>query len=178
MNNDRGSFAVPTRKSLIAVWFAVAAVSVVLLAAAGQAEGGRDDRDQAEQRVGFLDEGLLPMLAPPVTAGVPASGQPTVLLFLRPGGADRQCRQVARTVESKAAVVVVISGPASCPDIPAVVVDPDGRTAVAYGMRVPADSGPPVGYAIVDDRGMVRYRTLDPNPASHRGEILTILDAL
>ncbi len=60
----------------------------------------------------------------------------------------------------------------------AVLVDPEGRTAAAYGMRVPADGGPPVGYAVVDDRTMVRYRTLDPHPAANSREIMTVLDAL
>jgi len=59
----------------------------VLLAVAGRLEGGRDDPDQAEQRVGFLDEGSLPIAAAPVASGLPASGRATVVLILRPDDA-------------------------------------------------------------------------------------------
>jgi len=151
-------------------------VSVVLLAVAGRLEGGRDDPDQAEQRVGFLDEGPLPIPAPPVASGLPASGRATVVLFLRPGA--QECREVSRSVASSAAVVAVLSGSAACAEVAGVLVDPEGRTAAAYGMRVPADGGPPVGYAVVDDRAMVRYRTLDPHPAANSREIMTVLAGL
>jgi len=59
-----------------------------------------------------------------------------------------------------------------------VKVDPEGRTAALYGMRVPADGGPPVGYAVVDAENRVRYRTLDPDPAGNTREVMTILRAL
>lgn len=109
---------------------------------------------------------------------MPAGGRPTVVLFLRPDGAAAQCRDVSRRVSSAAGLVVVLAGPASCVGIPAVLVDPEGRTAVAYGMRSPADGGPPVGYAVVDAETRIRYRTLDPDPAAHGREITTILGAL
>lgn len=173
-----GGTAVPTRRALFAVWVAAAAAFVVLVSVAQRLEGPLDDPDQAEQRVGFVDEGSLPRPAPMVTDGMPAGGRPTVVLFLRPAGAAAQCRDVSRRVSSAAGLVVVLAGPASCVGIPAVLVDPVGRTAVAYGMRSPANGGPPVGYAVVDAETRIRYRTLDPDPAAHGPEITTILGAL
>ena len=176
MSTERATLSVPPRRSLATVWLVAALVSVVLLAVAGRLEGGRDDPDQAEQRVGFLDQGPLPIAAPPVASGLPAAGRATVVLFLRPDDAAQECREVSRSVaSSSAAVVAVLSGSATCAEVAGVLVDPVGRTAAAYGMRVPADGGPPVGYAVVDDRAMVRYRTLDPHPAANSREIMTVL---
>ncbi len=178
MSTEGATLSVPPRRSLATVWLVAAFVSVVLLAVAGWLEGGRDDPDQAKQRVGFLDEGQLPIAAPPVASGLPASGRATVVLFLRPDDAAQECREVSRSVASSAAVVAVLSGSAACAEVAGVLVDPEGRTAAAYGMRVPADGGPPVGYAVVDDRAMVRYRTLDPHPAANSREIMTVLAGL
>jgi len=177
--NTRGApSAVPTRRALATVWLTAAVGFVVLLLVAHRMEGPRDDPDQAEQRVGFLDRSPLPFAAPMVTAGLPAAGRPTVVLFLRPGDAPRQCRDVGERVIASSAVVAVLSGPAACPGISAVLVDPSGRTAKGYGMRVPADGGPPVGYAVVDADTRVRYRTLDPDPAADSREVTTMLAAL
>lgn len=178
MSIEQAAPTVPARRSLATVWLAAAIASVLLLAIAGRLEGGRDDPDQAEQRVGFLDEDPLPIPAPPVAAGLPAAGRPTVVLFLRPDDAAGHCRDVSRSLSGSTALVAVLSRPAACPGIPGVLVDPEGRTAAAYGMRVPADGGPPVGYAVVDAQTRVRYRTLDPNPAAHSREITTVLDGL
>lgn len=177
MSGERETPIVPTRRSLVAVWLAVAAASAMFLGVTALGEGGRDDPDPAEQRVGFLDQGPLPLPAPPVVSGLPSDGRATVVVFLRPGDATRLCRQLSRRV-SRAAVAAVVSGPASCPGIPAVLVDPEGTTADAYGMRTPTDAGPPVGYAVVDAQNRIRYRTLDPDPAAHSREILTMLAAL
>ncbi len=178
MSTERATLAVPSRRSLATVWLAAALASVVLLGVAGRLEGGRDDVDQAEQRVGFLDGGSLPIPAPLVASGLPGSGRPTVVLFLRPDDAAQECREVSRSVAASAALVAVLSGSAACAGVDGVLVDPEGRTAAAYGMRVPADGGPPVGYAVVDDRAMVRYRTLDPHPAANSREIMTVLAGL
>jgi len=164
---------------LATVWVAAAVGFVVLLVVAQRLEGPLDDPDQAEQRVGFLDQPPLPLPAPMVTAGLPAAGRPTVVLFLRPGDAPRQCRDVARRVPASSAVLVaVLAGPAACPSIASVLVDATGRTATSYGMRSPTDGGPPVGYAIVDNEGRLRYRTLDADPAADSRELTTMLAAL
>ena len=56
--------------------------------------------------------------------------------------------------------------------------DPDGSVAEAYGMRSPRGGGPPVGYALVDAHGAIRYRTLDPDVADQLGEVGTMVGAL
>jgi alkyl hydroperoxide reductase subunit AhpC len=58
-----------------------------------------------------------------------------------------------------------------------VLGDPDGAVAKAYGMRVPRGGGPPVGYAVVDAAGAIRYRTLDPAVAERLREVGTIVSA-
>ena len=178
MTFGRTMVSIPGRRALLAVWVSAAVVSGGLLFAAGRLEGPLDDPDQAKQRVGFLDEGPLPIAAADVTGGLPAVGRATVVVFLRPDEAGKECRELSDRLGSAATVVVVVSGPASCPGIRASKVDPESRTAALYGMRVPDDGGPPVGYAIVDAEKRVRYRTLDPVPAGHTGEIKTILRAL
>lgn len=55
---------------------------------------------------------------------------------------------------------------------------PHDNLAEAYGMRSPSDGGPPVGYAVVDGQGRIRYRTLDPTVATELPEVATILAAL
>ncbi len=61
----------------------------------------------------------------------------------------------------------------SAPLIP----DTAGQIANGYQMRRPRDGGPPVGYAIVDSSGSVRYRTLDPTVWKHLKEVQTIWNA-
>ncbi len=169
---------VPSRRALVAVWLVAAVGFAMLLVVAQRREGPLDDPDQAEQRVGFVDEGSLPSPAPIVVSDLPARGRPTVVVFLRPASAARACRDVAHAVARAAAVVVVLSGPALCAGASAVQVDPSGRMSQAYGMRVPADGGPPVGYAVVDAEARLRYRTLDPDLSANTAEMITILDAL
>jgi hypothetical protein len=59
----------------------------------------------------------------------------------------------------------------------AVVRVTDPQSAAAYGLlRRSGRVGP--GYALVDARGHVRYRTYDPDPASHLKELQPLLDAV
>jgi len=168
--------SVPPRRSLATVWLVAAFVSVVLLASqVGLREGATTPIRPSSTSASSTRVGCP---SPPVASGLPASGRATVVLFLRPDDAAQECREVSRSVASSAAVVAVLSGSAACAEVAGVLVDPEGRTAAAYGMRVPADGGPPVGYAVVDDRAMVRYRTLDPHPAANSREIMTVLAGL
>lgn len=169
--------SVPSRRALVTVWLSAAVGFAVLLGVAQILEGPVDDRDQAEQRVGFIDEGPLPIQAATVVSGLPARGRSSVVLFLRAKTATAQCKSLARSLRDTA-LVAVLSGPAPCPGIAAVLVDPQGRTSRAYGMRSPVDGGPPAGYAVVDTQTRVRYRTLDPRPSANSREIRTILAAL
>lgn len=75
------------------------------------------------------------------------------------------------------AVIVVCEG-CQAPSLPAaVVVTDDEAIARALGLqRATGEIGP--GYALVDGRGHVRYRTFDPGLAQHEAEIRVLLDAL
>lgn len=72
--------------------------------------------------------------------------------------------------------MVVSGGGGRCPATP-VVVDPTGSLARRFGLRRPRDGGPPVGYVVVDARGLIRYRTLDPTVTRNLDEVDTIVAA-
>ncbi len=168
-------------RPLVVVWLGVAVGFGLLLALARAAEGPLDDPDQAWQRPGFIDAGDLPAPAPTVAPGVPASGLPTVVFFVRPDGLAELCHALAATtLLGRAATAAVVAGSTSdrCAAVGAVVVDPDGAVGDAYGMRSPRGGGPPVGYAVVDAAGAIRYRTLDPEVADQLDEVATIVAAL
>lgn len=157
----------------------MAAVSVIgaLLLLSQAALHPLDDPDPALQRPGFLDFGALPETAPPV-AGVRYSGGKTVVFFERAGRVGKLCRALSthRLGPSVRAVVVVPKPPAPASCSGTVLVD--AGLASSFGMRVPREGGPPVGYAIVDHEGMIRYRTLDPAVASLLSEVETVVEAL
>lgn len=164
------------------IWLAAAIGLGLLLLVARVAREPLDDPDPAWQRPGFLDAGDLPVPAPPVAPGIPARARPTVVFFVRAAGFPELCRVLASgpLPREAAATAVVVSGSASpgCEGADALVSDPDGALAAAYGMRSPRGGGPPVGYAVVDRAGAVRYRTLDPAVADELSEVRTMVDAL
>lgn len=83
-----------------------------------------------------------------------------------------------RPLPSAVDVAVVASGDgAACGPGATVVVDPTAAYASRFGLDVPRDGGPPVGYAVVDAEGRIRYRTLDPGVATRLGEVATIVAA-
>ncbi len=168
----------PSRRSLVVVWLVAAVSFAALLGLARAGEGPLDDADPARQRPGFLDLGALPQPAPPV-GRIPAAGRPGVVFFERPDRLGPLCRALAEAPFSeKAEVVVVVSGPdGSCPAA-SMVADPNASVAHAYGLRRPRGGGAPVGYAVVDSSGSIRYRTLDPSVADELAEVATIVDAL
>lgn len=75
-------------------------------------------------------------------------------------------------------VVVLQDGGGRCPQDITVVPDREADLAERYGLPAPRDGGPPVGYAVVDAAGHIRYRTLDPEVASLLGEVSTMLRAV
>jgi hypothetical protein len=165
------------RHRRVAMWLMVAAGFGLLLAGTG-ARGGLDDPDPARQRPGILDGDGLPAAAPQLD-GVPARGRPGVIFFVRSDHARALCREMSRGgVPAKAAVTVVVaeSSP-NCPPGVGTVID-GGWLAQRFGMPVPVDGGPAVGYALVDAQGRIRYRTLDPTVARHLGEVATMVKAL
>jgi len=100
------------------------------------------------------------------------------MFFIRPDGVAGLCESLSDAdLSSRADLVVVVSGAGNCGSV-STVNDPTARLAAAHGLRRPKAGGPPVGYAIVDSRGQIRYRTLDPGVAAELGEVATILRAI
>lgn len=148
----------------------------------GVAEWSReplDDPDPARQRPGVLDLGDLPAPAPQVTAGIPAPGRRAVVFFARPAGLERLCRALgdAQLADDVDVVVVVSANGSGCPSGTPTPVDPASAYARRFGLQAPRDGGAPVGYAVVDSAGRIRYRTLDPQVAEGLGEVRTIVAA-
>ena len=170
---------VPSRRSLAGVWSACAVLLGALLVLSAQARGPLDDPDPARQRPGLLDLGVLPSPAPRVSAEVPTPGRAALVLFERPDRLARLCEAIGRHRFTDGAVVVVVApgpGGACAPGV-AVIGDPTGALAAQFGLDQTHDGGAPVGYAVVDGHGDIRYRTLDPSVAAQLGEIDTILRA-
>ncbi len=163
-------------------WLGAAVGLGLLLALARASQGPLDDADQAWQRPGFLDAGDLPAPAPTVAPGVPRPGRPAVVFFVRPGkDLAELCHALAASSLPEAVPTVVVvagSAPGGCDVAGSVVGDPAGAVIEAYGMRRPRGGGRPVGYAVVDAAGAIRYRTLDPEVADQLGEVDTIVAAL
>lgn len=167
------------RRRLLVIWLLVAVGFGALLGVARTSAGPLDDPDPAYQRPGLLDLGELPLPAPPLTEVVPRQGHEAVVFFVRPPGVQALCEALADAeLDGRPDLVVVNAGPvAQCAGEVAVVADPGGRLAHAYGLRSPADGGANVGYAVVDEAGRICYRTLDPELDDLLGEVDTILRA-
>lgn len=171
--------ALPTRRALAGVWLAAAVGFGLLLVLARSASHPLDDADPARQRPGILDLGALPNPAPQVTAGVPSPGRRAVVFFERPDRIERLCRALeGDPLGQDVDVVVVVSGEGgACPGDTTVVVDPVAALARRFGLDAPRGGGTPVGYAVVDSRQRIRYRTLDPHAAGGLDEVATMVEA-
>lgn len=157
------------------VWFAVLALAVVtVVLALVRPPGPLDQPDPARQRDGVLRDG--PRLPERVVAL--RQGRPTVLLFVRRAPAPDALARWTAALPSGVDVRLVVDRPGA-EDLPVpAVVDPQGRLARAVGMPVPVDGGPPVGYAVVDARRVVRYTTLDPEYLKNAFEVATMAGAV
>jgi hypothetical protein len=167
-------------RALVTVWLAAAVGFGLLLVVAEGARGPLDDTDPAQQRPGILDLGALPRPAPRVTPDIPAPGRRAVVLLERPGRLERLCRALQEDPFPKDVDVAVVT-PAEggvCPSDAAVVVDPTAALARRFGLSSPRGGGTPVGYAVVDSRQRIRYRTLDPHVANRLDEVATIVEAV
>lgn len=170
---------VPTRRALVTVWLAavVAMGAVLVVSRATQTPG--DDLDPARQRPGILDLGPLPVAAPTLSDGVPAPGEPTVVFFAGSQAAELCAELPDADLDDVAVVVVAADADARACGPGVVVPETSGRKAAeAFGLPSRRDGGVPVGYAIVDAKGQVRYRTLDPSVAGLLDEVVTMVDAL
>lgn len=171
------SLGAPSRRRLAAVWLAVAASFGALMIVVRATESSLDDPDAARQRPGFLDAGSLPQPAPSLTASLPRRGHRAVVFFVRPQYFGPLCRSLAAgDLASRADLAIVVGGSGQCNETE-IIDDPTGRFARLYGLREPRSGGAPVGYAIVDREGYIRYRTLDPTVADELREVETILRA-
>jgi hypothetical protein len=168
----------PNRPALASVWLAAAVGFGALLAVGRAAEGSLDDPDPVLQRPGFVDVGTLPQPAPPVGA-IPTPGRRGVVFFERPDRLDSLCRALSRRpLPASVEVAIVVDGPGlSCPGH-VVIPGQHGALAAGYGLRRPRDGGLPVGYAVVDSVGAIRYHTLDPAVAEQLDEVTTMLEAV
>jgi hypothetical protein len=165
------------RRQLVALWLGAAVFFVALLAIARASESGLDDPDPAWQRPGFLDAGSLPQSAPRLSEDLPRPGRPAVAFFVRPDGLGDLCRSLARhRLRESVDLVIVASGSGRCAGVPT-LEDPTAGLARAYGLRTPRNGKAPVGYAVVDDQGRIRYRTLDPAMAEELDEVETMVEA-
>ena len=172
---------------LILPWSAVALALAGLIVFAQASRGSLDDPQPGRQRPGIL----LPIdgaaRAPVVGDDEPARGRPAVVFFVRDaeygaltevltsGGEARRFRSLRPAPD----LIIVLP---HRPDTPVVATtigyDTDGRFARAFGMPTPKDGGPPVGYALVDAAGRVRYHTLDPAVVSRLREVRTMMAAM
>ena len=166
------------RNKLLALWLGVAVLFGALLGVARATRTGLDDPDPAWQRPGFLDAGPLPQPAPRVTEDLPRPGRPAVVFFVRPEAIADLCHSLATyRLDESADLVMVVSGTGRCEGV-TTLEDPSGAAARAYGLRHPRNGATPVGYAVVDGQGRIRYRTLDPTVAQELDEVDTMLGAL
>lgn len=176
---ERGATAERVGLRLAALWAVVVAVLGGLLLVAQHARGPLDDPDPARQRPGLLDAVGRPTPAPPVGPGWPGPGRRAVVFFVRPAFAAPLCQAIRDTPSlGRLADVAMVSspGPAACPGLRTVA--DGGGLAEGFGMRPPRDGGPPVGYAVVDRAGRVRYRTDDPSVVHGLREVQTIIRAV
>ena len=168
---------VPTRRALVTVWLAAVIAMGAVLAVSQATRTPGDDVDPARQRPGILDLGPLPVAAPRLSATVPAPGQPTVIFFAGSQAAEL-CAELPDADLDGVAVVVVSADADACRQ-GALVLETSGREAAeAFGLPSRRDGGVPVGYAIVDSEGRIRYRTLDPSVAGLLDEVTTMVEAL
>lgn len=175
----QGAQTLPSRSQLLTVWVVTAVVLGGLLLVARRAESGLDDHDPAHQRPGFLDLGELPERSPRVTGAIPTPGRRALVFFDRPDRAQRLCEALngSDLLERADVVLVVAGGAPACETDIVVVADPKVRLAHEFELHRPRDGGAPVGYAVVDSQGQIRYRTLDPSAPSELYEVSTILRA-
>ncbi|MEO8190075.1 MAG: hypothetical protein ABI682_07010 [Acidobacteriota bacterium] len=137
-----------------------------------------DDPDLAFQRPGFLDAHGPPFPAPPVAPGLPKLGERFILFFVREEQATALHDALMNRTHPFDTVSMAIAFVGPKPGHQDVVApfldDAGGEIAASYRMRRPRDGGPPVGYAIVDSTGFVRYRTLDPTVWKRLDEVQTM----
>jgi hypothetical protein len=169
---------------MVVLWFSVAALFTGLLEAAEYSRNPKDDPDPAFQRTGtLLAAETFP--APSIISSYPRPGHRMAVLFVRSAEGKVLFHDLAFQSDLDVlADVILVTADEGEPEITqgfsAIVADGDGAIAAAYGLRLPADGGYPVGYALVDRQGFIRHRTLDPHCVGmgHSIEIKALLEAI
>lgn len=164
----------------LAIWLAIALVLAGALVVAHLQTNPLDDPDLAIQRPGYLDPVGARNTAPLVTGSIPAPGRNAIVFFVRGAEQKPLLAALSRPHALPSGIdAVIVGGPADLSETDAATVtDTDGALAAGYDMPTPRDHGYPVGYAIVGPRGLIRYRTLDPEVVSRLAEVRTVLRAL
>jgi hypothetical protein len=163
----------------IAIWLATALSMGGALAIAEHQRNAMNDPDQARQRTGLL--------LPPHTYQAPflavTPGRPVVMFFAR----ELSDRYLFRDLVDQSDLVSVADLVVVTPDgsrplietgIKHFVTDADGSLVRAVGLHRPIDGGYPVGYALIDSDGFLRFRTLDPGFGQRAWEIKLLLKHL
>lgn len=167
---------VPNRRQLATVWVGSVALLGAVVAASTLTLTGGDDRDPGRQRPGILDLGELPVPAPDIP-GIESDGKKAVVFFAG-RSVNKFCKALQDLPEELDATVIVVSDRRrACGNVTTVSLSPT-ESAEAYGLDKPRDGGAPLGYAIVDRTGLIRYRTLDPVVTTTFQEVMTMLKAV
>lgn len=169
------------KKALILVWFLIAAAVGACLVAASLDRRPLDDPDLVFQRPGFLDAHGPPFPAPKIREGFRIQNGRLVLFFVRPEQAAtlETALEVKPVLLREARLAVAVAADRTKQNAEGILwlADSSGGLAGGFHMPVPRDGGPPVGYAIVDSSGLVRYRTLDSGLVARLEEVETMLKA-
>ena len=171
----------PSKQSqkLIAVWLLSVLVMGMALLLSRSVYDPLADPDPALQRPGFIDAEQA-LIAPKVTQDIPGHGRRAVIFFDRqiPKAEDLQkLKELQGSLKNTDIALVVDNSAGQMASPLPVISDKNARLARAYKLNQPNDGGYPVGYAVVDSKGLIRYPTLDPNYIGLLDEVLTILRA-
>lgn len=175
----------PPATRLARRWAALGWLVIAVLLSAGiftehATRSGPDDPKPARQRSGVLAPAARAPRAIPVSDELAATGRRAAILFIRPKQYDQMFLVLGPQplpADVDGALVVPAKPQSKLVPTP-IACDADGTLARAYRMPRPRDGGPPVGYALVDSAGRVRYSTLVPGVADHVREVRTMLSGL
>lgn len=166
----------------VLLWLACAVVFGTLLAWAEHSRNPKDNPDPARQRGVYLHS---PRVAPAVIPGFPRPGKRLAVIFVRSARDGMLFHDLALQSDiTSLGDLVIVTADGSVPDVrqglEAVVADRTSAIVRAYGLDRPRDGGYPVGYALVDRKGFLRYSTLDPHCVGmgQNEEIVALLKAL
>jgi len=151
---------------------------VVLVVIGGP--GPLDDPAPGSQRPGILvDAGEARSVRARAVAPVPVGRGNVLVLFERDVPSADVLDGLRRAVGSGFTLALAVPGGDRRPPVSGVLaVESSAAAAVAVGMPRPRDGGPPIGYALLDREGRVRYATLAPTYAGELAELATVAGGL